>query len=393
MLTDGCQADSVPNLEIETGEIEGAGHASATGRFDDEQLFYLQSRGIPEEEARRLVVHGFFNDIVAQDRRAGARGAACMAAVEAELEKNVTQGVGGVGVSFTRACGAERPRGRYAVRGRPSTASTWPSCATARSSSPSATSAATPTSPLSEGDVEGCHIECWLHGSTFDLRTGKPTSPAGLRAGPGLPRTCRRRRRARRRREPPEHRRTERMSNLEIRDLHVTRRHRGRPQGDPQGRHADHQRRRDPRHHGPQRLRQVDAGLLDRRPPEVHVTCGTVTLDGDDVLAMTVDERARAGLFLAMQYPVEVPGVSVANFLRTAKTAIDGEAPKLRTWVKDVNSAMDRVQDGPGLRRSATSTRASPAVRRSATRSSSWSCSTRRSPSSTRPTPASTSTR
>lgn len=74
--------------------------------------------------------------------------------------------------------------------------------------------------------------------------------------------------------------------------------------------------------------------------PKYTVTSGTVTLDGDDVLEMSVDERARAGLFLAMQYPVEVPGVSVANFLRTAKTAIDGEAPKLRTWVKDVNAAM-----------------------------------------------------
>lgn len=64
VLTEGCRADSVPNLEIETGEIEGAGHASATGRFDDEQLFYLQSRGIPAEEARRLVVRGFFADII-----------------------------------------------------------------------------------------------------------------------------------------------------------------------------------------------------------------------------------------------------------------------------------------------------------------------------------------
>jgi Fe-S cluster assembly protein SufD len=64
ILTDGCQADSVPNLEIETGEIEGAGHASATGRFDDEQLFYLRSRGIEDFEARRLVVHGFFNDLI-----------------------------------------------------------------------------------------------------------------------------------------------------------------------------------------------------------------------------------------------------------------------------------------------------------------------------------------
>jgi Fe-S cluster assembly ATP-binding protein len=75
--------------------------------------------------------------------------------------------------------------------------------------------------------------------------------------------------------------------------------------------------------------------------PKYTVTSGTVTLDGEDVLDMSVDERARAGLFLAMQYPVEVPGVSVSNFLRTAKTAIDGEAPKLRTWVKDVKSAMD----------------------------------------------------
>src|SRR5690242_20643155 len=74
--------------------------------------------------------------------------------------------------------------------------------------------------------------------------------------------------------------------------------------------------------------------------PKYTVTSGSVTLDGADVLAMTVDERARAGLFLAMQYPVEVPGVSVSNFLRSAATAIRGEAPKVRTWVKEVNEAM-----------------------------------------------------
>ena len=78
--------------------------------------------------------------------------------------------------------------------------------------------------------------------------------------------------------------------------------------------------------------------------PKYTVTGGTVTLDGEDVLAMSVDERARAGMFLAMQYPVEVPGVTVSNFLRTAKTAIDGEAPKLRTWVKDVKQAMDDLK-------------------------------------------------
>lgn len=81
--------------------------------------------------------------------------------------------------------------------------------------------------------------------------------------------------------------------------------------------------------------------------PKYTVTGGTVTLDGEDVLAMSVDERARAGMFLAMQYPVEVPGVSVANFLRTAKTAIDGEAPKLRTWVKDVNTALGNLNLDP----------------------------------------------
>jgi Fe-S cluster assembly ATP-binding protein len=83
--------------------------------------------------------------------------------------------------------------------------------------------------------------------------------------------------------------------------------------------------------------------------PKYTVTGGTVTLDGADVLAMSVDERARAGLFLAMQYPVEVPGVSVSNFLRTAKTAVDGEAPKLRTWVKDVKAAMDRLAVDPSF--------------------------------------------
>ncbi len=83
--------------------------------------------------------------------------------------------------------------------------------------------------------------------------------------------------------------------------------------------------------------------------PKYEVTGGSVTLDDTDVLAMAVDERARAGLFLAMQYPVEVPGVSVANFLRTARTAIDGEAPKLRTWVGELRGAMQRLQMDPAF--------------------------------------------
>jgi len=83
--------------------------------------------------------------------------------------------------------------------------------------------------------------------------------------------------------------------------------------------------------------------------PKYVVTSGSVTLDGEDLLAMSVDARARAGMFLAMQYPVEVPGVSVSNFLRTAKTAITGTAPKLRTWVGEVRTAMDDLQMDPAF--------------------------------------------
>jgi Fe-S cluster assembly protein SufD len=100
VLTDGCQADSVPNLEIETGEIRGAGHASATARFDDEQLFYLRSRGISEDEARRLVLHGFFEDLIRridvpaiEDR--------LRRTVEAELAKNVLRDAPSLGSAAT----------------------------------------------------------------------------------------------------------------------------------------------------------------------------------------------------------------------------------------------------------------------------------------------------
>jgi Fe-S cluster assembly protein SufD len=105
VLTDGCRADSVPNLEIETGEIVGAGHASATGRFDDEQLFYLRSRGIDEAEARRLVVHGFFADII---RKIGvpAIEAQLLNAVEKELAINI-----GLPVSEARGTTPLNPRG------------------------------------------------------------------------------------------------------------------------------------------------------------------------------------------------------------------------------------------------------------------------------------------
>lgn len=83
--------------------------------------------------------------------------------------------------------------------------------------------------------------------------------------------------------------------------------------------------------------------------PRYDVTSGSITLDGEDVLAMATDERARAGLFLAMQYPVEIPGVTVTNFLRTAKQAIDGKAPALRQWVTDLKAAMSSLKMDPGF--------------------------------------------
>jgi Fe-S cluster assembly protein SufD len=101
VLTDGARADSVPNLEIETGEIVGAGHASATGRFDDEQLFYLQARGIPADEARRLVVRGFFAELI---QRIGVPEVEerLLGAIEAELERSM-------GAAPTPVGGADTP--------------------------------------------------------------------------------------------------------------------------------------------------------------------------------------------------------------------------------------------------------------------------------------------
>ena len=128
--------------------------------------------------------------------------------------------------------------------------------------------------------------------------------------------------------------------------------HRGRPEGDPQGRRPD-------RPSPARRTRSwARTGRASRRSPtrspghpKYEVTSGRSRSTAQDVLAMTVDERARAGLFLAMQYPVEVPGVSMANFLRSAATAVRGEAPKLRTWVKEVKRAMGDLGHRPRVRR------------------------------------------
>jgi len=139
------------------------------------------------------------------------------------------------------------------------------------------------------------------------------------------------------------------MSTLEIRDLHVTVDADGTPREILRGVNltvftGETHAIMGPNGSGKSTLAYSIAGH-----PKYTITKGSVKLDGVDVLSMTVDARARAGLFLAMQYPVEVPGVSVSNFLRTAATAIRGEAPKLRTWVKDVRSAMDDLAIDPSF--------------------------------------------
>jgi Fe-S cluster assembly ATP-binding protein len=130
------------------------------------------------------------------------------------------------------------------------------------------------------------------------------------------------------------------MSTLEIRDLHVSVDTESGPREILRGvdltvRAGETHAIMGPNGSGKSTLAYAVAGH-----PKYTVTSGTITLDGVDLTEASVDERARAGLFLAMQYPVEIPGVSVSNFLRTAATAVRGEAPKLRTWVKEVRETM-----------------------------------------------------
>ena len=140
------------------------------------------------------------------------------------------------------------------------------------------------------------------------------------------------------------------MSTLEIRDLHVSVQTGG-EDSKPILRGVDLTVKSGETHAimGPNGSGKSTLAYSIAGHPRYEITGGTVTLDDVDVLSMSVDERARAGLFLAMQYPVEVPGVSVANFLRTAKTAIDGEAPKLRTWAGELRGAMEKLHIDPAF--------------------------------------------
>ena len=126
------------------------------------------------------------------------------------------------------------------------------------------------------------------------------------------------------------------MSTLSIRDLHVSVDTDGGPREILRGVNLDLNSGETHAVMGPNGSGKSTLAYTISGHPRYIVTSGSITLDGEDVLAMSVDERARAGLFLAMQYPVEVPGITVSNFLRTAKTAVSGEAPALRTWVKEI---------------------------------------------------------
>src|SRR5207248_1306180 len=151
---------------------------------------------------------------------------------------------------------------------------------------------------------------------------------------------------SRRRRAVPHRTGVSTVATLEIRDLHVSVDQREILRGvDLTVKQGETHAIMGPNGSGKSTLAYSIAGH-----PRYTVTSGSVTLDGEDVLAMKVDERARAGLFLAMQYPVEVPGVSVTSFLRTAVTAVTGEPPKLRAWVKDLNAAFERLAIDPSFK-------------------------------------------
>lgn len=139
------------------------------------------------------------------------------------------------------------------------------------------------------------------------------------------------------------------MSTLEIRDLHVSVETKEGPKPILRGVDLTLESGKTHAIMGPNGSGKSTLAYSLAGHPKYQITQGAVTLDGEDVLAMSVDERARAGLFLAMQYPVEVPGVSVSNFLRTAKTAIDGNPPVLRHWIKEVKVAMSDLRMDPAF--------------------------------------------
>ncbi len=134
------------------------------------------------------------------------------------------------------------------------------------------------------------------------------------------------------------------MANLEIKDLYVSVET---PEGEKSILNGVNLKVNDGEIHaimGPNGSGKSTTAYAIAGHPKYNITQGQILLDGEDIVPFTADERARAGLFLAMQYPVEVAGVSVSNFLRSAKTAIDGQPPKLREWLKEMKSTMEKLK-------------------------------------------------
>ena len=202
---------------------------------------------------------------------------------------------------------------------------------------------------LSEGEVYDGTLECWLHGSCFDLRSGKPTGPPAIEPVPVIPSRRSMATTSRLALEGVMKCHTSRASTLEIRDLHVTVERR-RPKQILRGVDLTVQRRRDPRLMGPNGSGKSTLAYAIAGHPKYDITCGQVRSTARTCSSMTVDERARAGLFLAMQYPVEVPGVSVSNFLRTAKTASTARRRSCAVGRRGPRARWTPAH-GPGLRR------------------------------------------
>ena len=194
VLTDGARAESIPNLEIETGDIRGAGHASATGRFDDEQLFYLQARGISEDEARRLVVARLPQPRSCRGSASPPSRRSCSPPSRAELSDQEERRDDRAAVSAPSASSSRTPPIRVEVDGV-AIAVVLDSNGDVHAIGDICTHG---DISLAEGFVDGDTLECWAHGSAFSLLHRQAPESPRVRARPRLRRHDRRRRRAHR---------------------------------------------------------------------------------------------------------------------------------------------------------------------------------------------------
>ena len=383
LLTDGARADSVPNLEIETGEVIGAGHASTTGRFDDEQLFYLMARGIPEAEARR-------SSSAASSPRSSTGSASPRSATGCSPRSSVSWATPDDARASSGSAALVGSRRRHARRTSRSAARRSASRASRARSWRCSTSARTPRSSLSDGEVERRHGRVLAARLAVRPAHRQAHRTARHRGSAGLSRTNRRRRHLRRREG------VSAMATLEIKDLHVTVAADGdgsEPREILKRCRPDRQAGRDPRDHGPERVGQVDARLLHRRSPALH---GHRRHRDPRRRGRPRDDRRRARPRRAVPRDA-VPGRGSRRQRHELPSYGGHRGHRRGAEAADLDQGAQRGVRAArrSTRRSCSgrSTRASPVARRSASRCCSSSCSSRRSRSSTRPTPASTSMR